>query len=263
MFYGARLRFNFAKLAPMKQCRTILGAGAVSLALLASPVMAEQLRPFDEGKRDPSFATFRAKLIAAIKRRDLNYVVAQAAPGIRLGFGGTNGRAWFRKHLVGTRALYCNRVKAAASEYRGWLRWVLMNGGGFIDGGKGFVAPYQNAYEARARDCAKSPARKTLVCRIDDFTRAYVLGRGVPLYARPSAKSKIVTRLSYTIIELGKHVEHQTKAGRTVRVWSEVKLEDGQRAYIRPIQYYSALGYRVRFAKHAGRWRIEYFLAGD
>ncbi len=49
--------------------RTILGVGALTLALLASPVMAEQLRPFDEGPRDPSFATFRAKLLAAIKRR--------------------------------------------------------------------------------------------------------------------------------------------------------------------------------------------------
>jgi len=238
-------------------------AGFLALTLFALPATAEQVQRFDEGPRDPSFATFRNKLIAAIKRRDIKYVVSQAAPKIRLGFGGNNGRKWFRKYLVGSREIYGRHAKAAASEFRGRLRWVLMNGGGFVDGRKNFVAPYQNAYEVRAPDCTKRPEPKTRVCKIDPHSRAYVLGRGVNIYARPSSQSKVVTKLSYTIIELGKHIRRKTKDGRRVRVWSEVKLEDGRRGYIRPIQYYSAVGYRARFTKHKGRWRIAYFLAGD
>lgn len=241
--------------------RTILGA--LALAFIALPASAEQVRPFDEGPRDPSFVSFRTKLLAAIKRRDVKYVVARAVPGIRLGFGGTNGRAWFRKHLVGTRSLYGKRIKAGRNEYWSSLRWVLLHGGGFADQGKTFDAPYPNAYESRVPYCTNKPTPKTRVCHIDPFARAYVLGRGVALHERPSAKSKIVARLSHAIIELGKHVTRRTKDGRTVRLWSEVKLEDGRRAYIRPVQYYSAVGYRARFAKHAGRWRIEIFLAGD
>ncbi|MHA1538159.1 MAG: hypothetical protein ACTSUD_11440, partial [Alphaproteobacteria bacterium] len=174
----------------MKHRGTIYGAGALALVILAQPVLAEQVRPFDEGAGDRSFASFRKKLIAALERRDMKFVVARAAPGIRLGFGGQDGRKWFRRYLVGSRALYGKRIKAGAAEYRGWLRWVLMNGGGFAGPGKSFYAPYQNAYEVRVPDCRKKPVPKTRVCQLDPFSRAYILGRGISLYARPSAQSK-------------------------------------------------------------------------
>jgi hypothetical protein len=231
--------------------------------LVVSPAAAESVRPFDEARQDPSFLKFRKALLAALKRGDYAAVARAAAPNIRLGFGGNNGRAQFRRFLAGDRKVHGKQAARLAAEYRGWLKWVLLNGGGFSKDRRSFIAPYQNAYEWRVPDCTKKPRPRSRVCAIDPFARAYVIGRGVAIYARPSAKSKVVARLSYRLIELDKHVTRKLKDGREVRRWSRVKLEDGRRGWIRPIQYYSAVGYRLRAAKAGGRWRIAFFLAGD
>ncbi len=72
-------------------------------AALASPAPAQDLKlpPVDEAARNPAFAKYRAALIAAVRRRDLEYVVARGAPEIKLSFGGQYGRDMFRASFTG------------------------------------------------------------------------------------------------------------------------------------------------------------------
>jgi len=244
--------------------RVFWPAAALAAVMLAAPTsMAETVRPFDEARKDPSFLAFRKALLSALKRGDYAAVARAAAPNIRLGFGGNNGRAQFRRLLAGDRKMHGKQAAKLAAEYRGWLKWVLLNGGGLSKNRRNFIAPYQNAYEWRTPSCSRKPRPRSRVCAIDPFARAYVIGRGIPIYARPTAQSKVVMRLSHRLIELDRHVTRKLKDGREVRRWSRVKLADGQRGWIRPIQYYSAVGYRLRAVKLGGRWRIASFLAGD
>lgn len=55
------------------------------------------VKPVDEAAKDASFLAFRAKLIAAAERHDANYVLRIIDPQIKLGFGGDDGIANFKK----------------------------------------------------------------------------------------------------------------------------------------------------------------------
>jgi hypothetical protein len=249
----------------------ILALGAPILAVLAlaapPPAHAETVRPFDEGSRDKSFVAFRKSVLTALKRRNYRALGRAAAADIFLGFGGKNGRAQFLRYLAGDKSMHGKLAPKLAADYRGHLEWVLRNGGGFTKDRRGFIAPYQNAYESRVPKCESKPRpksrAKSRVCAIDPYSRAYIIGRDIPIYAAQSNHSKIVARLTYRLVELDKHVIKRLPDGRRVRQWSRVKLEDGRTGWIRPIQYYAATGYRLRAAKIRGRWQITHFLAGD
>jgi len=235
----------------------------VLLAWITMPARAETVRPFDEARQDPSFLKFRAGLLSALKRRDYRALGRAAAANIRLGFGGNNGRAQFRRFLAGDRKMHGKLAARLAADYRGHLEWVLRNGGGFNKDRRSFIAPYPNAYEWRMPNCETKPRPTSRVCALDPHARAYVIGEGIPIFASQSSQSKVVTHLSNRLVELDKHVIRRLEDGRRVRTWSRVKLEDGRHGWIRPIQYYAATGYRLRAVKQRGRWRIAYFLAGD
>jgi hypothetical protein len=241
-------------------CRLVL---FVTLTVLAAPVRAETVRPFDEGPQDTSFVAFRKSVLAALKRRNYRVLGRAAAADIFLGFGGRNGRAQFLRYLAGDKKMHGKLAAKLAADYRGHLEWVLRNGGGFTKDRRGFIAPYPNAYESRVPKCETKPRPKSRVCAIDPYSRAYIIGRDIPIYAAQSSQSKIVAKLTYRLVELDKHVIKRLPDGRRVRQWSRVKLADGRSGWIRPIQYYAATGYRLRAAKRRGRWQITHFLAGD
>ncbi|MEJ2119283.1 MAG: hypothetical protein P8Z76_01000 [Alphaproteobacteria bacterium] len=236
----------------------------VMLAVIAAmPARAETVRPFDEGPQDKSFVAFRTSVLTALKARNYRALGRAAASDIFLGFGGHNGRAQFLRYLAGDKTMHGKLAPKLAADYRGHLEWVLRNGGGFTKNRRHFIAPYQNAYESRVPKCETKPRPKTRVCALDPHARGYIIGRDIPIYAAQSSRSKIVARLTYRLVELDKHVIKRLPDGRRVRQWSRVKLADGRRGWVRPIQYYAATGYRLRAAKRRGRWQITHFLAGD
>jgi len=235
---------------------------AVTL-LAAGAAQAETVTPFDEAAQDQTFVAFRKSVLGALKRRNYRALGRAAAPDIVLGFGGRNGRAQFLRYLAGDKTMHGAHAPKLAADYRGHLEWVLRNGGGFTRDRKGFIAPYQNAFEHRVPKCEAKPRPRSRVCAIDPYARAYIIGRDIPIFAAQSNQSAIVARLTYRLVELDKHVIKRLPDGRRVRVWSRVKLEDGRSGWIRPIQYYAATGYRLRAAKVRSRWQITHFLAGD
>jgi hypothetical protein len=69
-------------------------------APVAPAVNGPKLLPVDEGERDPEFAAYRKQLLDAVRRRDVEAVVALADPKIRTDFGGGGGSDDFRTTLA-------------------------------------------------------------------------------------------------------------------------------------------------------------------
>jgi hypothetical protein len=95
-----------------------------------------RLLPVDEGGFHAEFAAYRARLQAAVARRDIDAVIAEIDPGIRLGFDASGGVAAFRTLVVervgvlgGTASRACDgRHLLIASGVRGAVRVLTMAG---------------------------------------------------------------------------------------------------------------------------------------
>src|SRR5690606_486236 len=96
--------------------------GCAVLVLLAAPAAAQvaALRPVDEAVDDPSFVTFRARLMASLAARDTAAVLAAFAPDARLSFGddapGPEGvrRLWLGRRRAGEPTLWETLARVAA-----------------------------------------------------------------------------------------------------------------------------------------------------
>jgi len=128
----------------------VAGSIIVCLALTLFPWQVSwsaerKALPVDEASKDPSLVDFRARLLDAIVRRDVDYVVAQASSDIHLSFGGHAGREDFRNFLTLTEDdladEYKHTAKAQREAYWDDLEEVLRMGGRFTAPDK-FAAPY-------------------------------------------------------------------------------------------------------------------------
>lgn len=216
----------------------VLAGGLVVLVLCAAPVTAETLtlKPIDQAGRDPAFAAFRTQLLRAIERRDVDYVVAQASPGIKLSFGGQAGREMFRDALTGSQ------------DWQGEAYWkelqaVIELGGVFLGDGS-FCTPYLACVEVPG--CPECDPYETVF-----VTRADAVARGMP---DPGAT--VVARLSYDVLKL----DAGSFSGQD---WYPVLLPPGRVAYVSHADARMAVDYRARFEKTAEGWRMTVFIAGD
>ena len=145
-----------------------------------------RLPPVDEAPSRPEFLQYRARLQAAVERQDIEAVIAEVDPGIRLGFDASGGVDAFRK-LFGER-----------SESWEELRVVLSQGGSFSTP-TSFEAPY---------------VYSDWPDRFDSFECAAVTGRNVRLRSAPRLDAPIITTISYSIVQLMDQ-DAVTTCGRT------------------------------------------------
>jgi hypothetical protein len=120
------------------------------------------------------FLAYRARLLMAVERRDVDGVVQAMDPDIKLDFGGGGGVAAFRKRL------------ADAPELWDELRVVLARGGRFSSA-TSFAAPYVYSNWPE---------------RFDSFECAAATGRSVRLRSAPQLDAPIVAAVSYSIVRL-------------------------------------------------------------
>lgn len=228
---------------------------------------AQKLRPFDHAAKDPSFLKYRTALVAALRRGDIDAVVAGAAPGIVLDYGGGKGRALFRKNLVGDRPTHGAGFKAHARDYRRDLGRMLRLGGGFLRDRRGdyFAAPYIEAWSLAIAQ-AKRQGRKVRdpIAGWDAYEIAFIVTANTPVREYPNRHSKVLKRLTFDIVRLGKPAIHrQLGNNRTRTLWQSIKLGKGRLGWIRPAWYIQPVGYRAEFRKIGGRWQMVRFIAGD
>ncbi len=220
-----------------KRAGSALIAGLLLLAL-ASPALAQglKLQPVDEAAKNPAFAKYRAALIEAVRRRDLDYVVARAAPEIMLSFGPISGRDAFRASFSGTQ------------EWEGEVYWMELRralelGGVFLGDGS-FCTPYISCLEVPGcPDC-------------DPFETVFVVSGDAVAHAAADADSEIIARLSWDVLQVD---SDKGSEGDFI----PVRLPDGRSAFVTGPDFRFSIDYRARFEKTGEGWRMTVFIAGD
>ena len=214
---------------------------AIGLAILgcfaATPVHSEAVKilPVDEAAQDPDFLAFRDSLLAAVRRHDVDAVVAVATEDIKLSFGGGYGRDQFRQSLAADE-------NGPYASYWEELEWALKLGGVF-DGahGRQFCTPYMSCSGPHlCSDC-------------DPFETLVAVSDRAPVYTAPDAAAPVLTYLSFDVVTL---VDHG-------HPWQKVRLADGRTGYVAFPDFRSQIGYRAYFEKREGHWQMRIFIAGD
>jgi hypothetical protein len=206
-----------------------------ALLFLAAPAPAEELKfyPVDNAAQDPAFLAFRDELLAAIRRRDLEAVVAVASDDIKLSFGGSYGRRTFRERLVE------DDMDLEISYWKELERAIAL--GGVFEGPESFCTPYVFCLDVP--DCDTCDPYETLIATSD---RA-------PVYRKPDRDSEVVARLSYGVVRALDHGHP----------WQRIALPGGGTGYVAPPEFRSPIDYRARFEKREGLWLMTLFIAGD
>ncbi len=221
----------------IKRTGSALMAGMILLALaLPSSARELKLRPVDEAARNPAFAKYRAALIEAVRRRDVDYVVARAAPEIKLSFGGQYGQDAFRASLTGT-------AEWEGEPYWMELRRALELGGVFLDANT-FCTPYISCLEVPGcPDC-------------NPFETVYVVSGDAVAHAAADPDSQVIARLSYDVLQMDSDKGFEGD-------FIPVRLPDGRSAFVTGPDFRFAIDYRARFEKTNEGWRMTVFIAGD
>lgn len=211
---------------------------ALAAALWAAAAGAAELKllPVDEAAGNPSFMAFRGSLLDAVRRRDAEYVVARAAPDIRLSFGGQYGREMLLLSLTG-------EEDWEGERYWTELQHVLELGGVFLSDGA-FCAPYVS--------CVEVP--NCMEC--DPFETVFVTSAYAVAHAKPELGGEIAARLSYDILMLNPDKPYQGD-------WIPVLLPGGGAGYVKGPEFRFVTDYRARFEKQAEGWLMTVFISGD
>jgi hypothetical protein len=211
---------------------TVTETTAPQATATAPAVQGPKLMPVDEATSDPSLVAFRDELLAAVRRRDADAVVALADPKIRTSFGGGGGAADFKRNLA---------------QPGVWedFELLLTQGGKFVGEGAGrsFWAPYVYSAWPDAHDA---------------FASLAITGEKVPLYESADKNSRVIATLSYDI------VQRAGDTGRDIDEWQNVKTADGHTGWVEARSVRSPVGYRAGFLKNKeGKWQINALVAGD
>jgi hypothetical protein len=212
------------------------------LSLFCVNILAQErfAMPIDEGAKDASFAAFRTKLIAAVKKRDVKYILSITDKNIKLGFGGEDGIENFKKNW---------KIYNRNSEFWKEMLTVLTHGGAFDDKKKtSFYAPY--LFVNFPED-------------IDAFEYQAIFGNNVNLRSKPDINSSIVATLSYNVVKIDYENSVKSPTDENQFLWVKIETLGGKKGYVKPEFVRSSIDYRAGFDKIRGRWILTFFLAGD
>lgn len=207
--------------------------------LTAAPAQAQitDLVPRDDGASDPSFLTFRGRLIEAVGARDTATVLAVLDPAIHLTFGDARGIADFRELWL------------SGTPPDGEPLWTVLGhvlGMGSVAHDEGFVTvPY--VFGAWPDD-------------VDPFEHGAIAGEHVRVRAAPNTEADVLATLTYTVVPIT--TWWYDDDGRR-REWIGIRLEDGREGFVAGDYLWSAVDYRAGFEKRDGQWRMTFFIAGD
>jgi hypothetical protein len=194
----------------------------------APPSNGPKLTPVDEAGKDASLLAFRDQLVAAVRRRDADAVIALADPKIRTSFGGGGGSEDLRRAL---------QQPGVWEDFE----QLLSQGGSFV--GESFWAPYVYSAWPDAHDA---------------FTSLAITGENVPLRESRDPSSRAIATLSHDI------VQRAGEPGRDEGDWRQVKTADGHTGWVEAKHVRSPVGYRAGFLKNKeGAWKMNALVAGD
>jgi len=193
----------------------------------------KKLLPVDEAASDPSWTSFRNRLLTALEKHDKNFVLSIVDRNIRNSFGGKRGLAEFKTQWD---------IDAEDSALWRKLSAALFLGGAYVKRDKGpaeFCAPYVTPKwpdDVDRRDHGVIVAKDTLV------------------KASPSSSAATAEVLSYDIVTIIDWEVADQSADVRQR-W--VKIGLGMRVgYVPEEQIRSPLEHTACFVKSASGWRM-------
>jgi hypothetical protein len=205
----------------------------------------------DEAGKDQDFFMFRQKLITAVEKKNVDFILKHLDEKIHNNFGNGGGV----KEFIDSWNLKKDPLK---SDLWPTLMQVLKLGGGWseLDGVKTFVAPYTFAFHPDMTDEMSND--------ISDFS--VIIGENVKARSAPRSDAQVVEVLSYELVrqiysEHGKEVYEKISGERYP--WVKVIIYDGREAYVFGKYCRSLLDYRAAFQKKNGDWKMIFFIAGD
>jgi len=208
--------------------RFALAVGAALIAL-PSPCCAKTLAPEDKCLGDPGLAAARARLAAAVEKKDATALLAIVAGDIEVGMEEGHGKAAF------VRRWKLDRDPASSAIWPA-LAKILPLGCAFDGRGNAVIPLLFTALEDR-----------------DAFATGVTIRPNVNLRSAPSETAPVVAVLHYEVLTLDTDEE----------VWSKVHTDAGVAGYVRNDLMHTPVGFRAYLKKVAGAWRMTVFTEGD
>lgn len=199
----------------------------------AVPAQERKLEPVDEAAKDASWVTFKNRLLQAVEKRDLKFVLGILARNVRGSIDSKPGVAVFRKAWD---------VDSADTTLWQELRSALFLGSAYLKREKGpreLCAPYL---------LGKWP---------DDFDPndyGVVIAKDVFVKFSPSADAQTMQTLSYDIVSV-RDWDVADKEPAQKQRWVRLRVKSGD-GYIPEEQIRSPLEHTACFVKTEGGWRM-------
>lgn len=226
-------------MSELKKPNRILFLSFLFFALSANALTQERyVLPVDEGKKDASFAAFRQKLIEAVKKQDVKFILNIIDRNIKNSFGGSGGIEEFKESW---------KIDDPKSEFWNEMQAVVSNGGVFSNKYT-FAAPY--SFEKFPED-------------LDAFEHQVIFGSNINLRSKPESSSKLIAQLSYNVVKVDYEKSVKDKTDEEKYLWLRVETLGGKKGFVSAKYVRSPIDYRAIFERKNGRWKMTAFIAGD
>jgi len=221
--------------------KAMLFAAVFACLVSSVPAAAEEakLMPVDEAAKDPSWTSFRKRLLDAVARRDRKFVLGILDANVRSGAEGGRGVAEFRKQW---------ELDSESSPVWQELTAALFLGGAYVKPEKGpqeFCAPYVSVRWPQD---------------VDAFRGGAIVAREALVKSAPSSASGTLATLSYAIVEVTDW-EVDDQAADSKQKWVRIRLPAGE-GYVPEEQIRSPIEHTACFVKSASGWRMTGFAPG-
>ena len=191
------------------------------------------LDPVDEGAKDPSWVSFKNRLLNAVAKRDRKFVAGILHSGVRSGMQGGRGVAVFRKQW---------ELDSDASPL-----WQELSAALFLG------SAWNKREKAQAELCSPYVGVKWPV-DVDVYSGGAIVAKDALLKARPSADSATVATMSYNVVSVVDwEVDDQSPGVK--QKWVKIKIAYGE-AYVPEEQVRSPIEHTACFVRTEGGWRM-------
>lgn len=206
---------------------------------LADKAPEMKLLPVDDAAKDPSWVSFRKRLLDALGRRDRKFVLSVIDRNIRNSLDTPRGIAAFRKQWD---------FDSDDSSIWRELPSALFLGAAWLKPEKGprqLCAPYV---------AAKWPED------VDPFDHGAITAKEALVKAAPSAESATLATLSYDLVPVADW-EVPDQAKETSQKWVKIRFRDKD-GFVPEEQIRSPIEHRACFIKTESGWRMIAFVIG-
>jgi hypothetical protein len=218
--------------------RLAAGCLLAALVLLPAQLAAQERRlpPVDEAEKDGTWTSFRQQLLAAVEKRDLQYVLGVIDREVRNGSDAPRGLEEFRTqwHLDDSDTPFWRELAAALALGSAWLARD--------DRPRELCAPYL---------LGKWPPE------VDPLANGVVTARGAPVKAGPSAQSQTLATLTHALLRV-MDWEVDDRDASSKQKWVRIHHR-GREGYIAEEHMRSPIEHTACFAKGELGWRLTVF----